>query len=347
MQQLREISMETSPIARALETLAGPWLAPLASVLRTLAIVALIAALIVSAIQIAAGLLAWKYGWERGTVVRCRRCGRLAVDRETSVCPQGHPVRFPPGARSRVRQFGARWTIVWRTYGLLVPVATGALALWGYAALRPGPLRLSVSALLASTAYLFFLAALSCAAWALSPQPRGALGRALHLILAALCLTPVLPLALMAQWIEPPAREPLGSLWTTPTATYLSAGRGRARRVARAATHAEAMIVEVRVPALGVVWQGLKGFRVAGAAVDWSGRGGWIARRLEGWTGPLTAHGVWLSRFDLPVALPPNERIWIVRDGRQLRFLREAEMSVPELPPARVSAAASRDNPAL
>ncbi len=225
--------METSPIARALETLAGPWLAPLASALRTLAIVALIAALIVSAIQIAAGVLAWKYGWERGTVVRCRRCGRLAVDRETSVCPEGHPVHFPSGAGSHVRRFDARWTIAWRTYGLLVPIATGALALWGYAALRPGPLRLSVSSLLASTAYLFFLAALSSAAWALSPQPRGALGRALHLILAALCLTPVLPLALMAQWIEPPAREPLGSLWTTPTATYLSAGRGRARRVAR------------------------------------------------------------------------------------------------------------------
>jgi hypothetical protein len=46
------------------------------------------------------------------------------------------------------------------------------------------------------------------------------------------------------------------------------------------------------------------------------------------------------------VPLPANERIWIVRDRRQLRFLREAEMSVPELPPARVSAAASLDNPA-
>ena len=110
---------------------------------------------------------------------------------------------------------------------------------------------------------------------------------------------------------------------------------------------AEAMLVEVRVPALGVVWQGVEGFRVAGAAVAWNGRGGWIARRLEGWAGPLTAHGVWLSRFDQRVPLPPNERIWIVRDRRQLRFLREAEMSVPELPPSRVSAAASRRAGAL
>jgi hypothetical protein len=46
------------------------------------------------------------------------------------------------------------------------------------------------------------------------------------------------------------------------------------------------------------------------------------------------------------VAPPPPKRIWIVRDRRQLRFLREAEMSVPELPPARMSAAASLDHPA-
>jgi hypothetical protein len=338
--------METSPIARALETLAGPWLAPLASVLRTLAIMALAAALIVSAIQIAAAVLAWKYGWEKGTVVRCRRCGRMAVDRETPFCPKGHPVRFPPGAGATARRWATRWSTVWRTYGLLLPVATGGVALWGYAALRPGPLRLSVSSLVASAAYLFFLGALCCTAWALSPQPRGVLGRALHLILAALCLAPVVPLALMAQWIEPPAREPLGSLWTTPTATYVSAGRGRARRVAPAASDAEAMLVEVRVPALGVVWQGLEGFRVGGAAVVWKGRGGWLARRLEAWAGPLTAHGVWLGRFDQRVPLPANERIWIVRDRRQLRFLREAELSVPELPPARVSAAASLYNPA-
>src|SRR6202035_2496440 len=115
-------------------------------------------------------------------------------------------------------------------------------------------------------------------------------------------------LALMAQWIEPPAREPLGSLWTTPTATYVSAGRGRARRVAGAASDVEAMLVEVRVPALGVVWQGLGGFRVGGAAVLWHGRGGWLARRLEGWAVPLTAHGVWLGRFDQRVPLPANER---------------------------------------
>lgn len=324
--------MEPSPIARALESLAGPWLSPLVSASRWAAWLALLLSLILCVLRAARALAAWRYGWERAIVVSCPRCGKLASDPLTSSCPEGHPVRFPPGAAQRARRnLAGPWRTARRVYALALPVAAGLASIWAFGALRPGRARLSISVILASVSYLFFAAALFCATWALSPAARGTIGRALHLALAALCLIPVVVLLLCAELVEPPSRDALGALWRTPTATYLSVGR-RARRMGPSIERIDAMLVEARVPAVGALWQGLEGFRLGGTEVVWRGPGGWLARRLEHWAAPLSAHGVWLARVDRTVVLPPDVKLWIVRDRRRLAFLREEELAMPEIP---------------
>ncbi len=329
--------MEPSAIARALESLAGPWLSPLVWALRVAAVLTVATALALSVWRVVTALAAWKYGWERRVVVRCPRCGLVATDPRAPACPEGHAVRFPPGVARAGTGENQTWRAIRRGYAVAIPAAAGALAVWGYFALRTGHLRLSLAAILASCSYLFFAALLFCASWALGPGPRGAIARALHLALAALFVAPSVVLYLLAELVEPPARTPLGALWSTPTATYVSRAGHRARRVGPAAQKVRALVVEGRIPALGVVWQGLEGWTIEGRPVPWGGSGGFLARRLEQFAGPLSTHGVWLSRFERDVALKPNGKLWIVSDRRRLFFLREDELDVPEVPSERMS----------
>ncbi|MDQ2980370.1 MAG: hypothetical protein M3R62_14255, partial [Acidobacteriota bacterium] len=84
--------------ARAFERLFGAALFPLAGALRAVALVALVVVLGVAVARVVRTLVARRFGWEPGTVVRCPACGRPAADAALPVCPEGHPVRFPPGA---------------------------------------------------------------------------------------------------------------------------------------------------------------------------------------------------------------------------------------------------------
>jgi hypothetical protein len=321
-----------STIARALESLAGPWLGPLASFLRLAALLALAAVLASSLLRALQAALAWRYGWERRTIVRCPRCGRIAAERERPVCPEGHEVRFPPWETFFAPPRSGKGRAALHVYALGVAIGTGLSAAWGFVELRPGSLQSSLGEIFAAGAYLFFAAALLCASWAIAPGPRGGVGRVLHVALAAVLVVPAGASFLLADLVVPPARVPLGSIWRTPAATYLAPARRRGRRVGPSSPELDAALVEARIPALGIVWQGLEVLRLGGQDVPWKGSGGSVARTLARWAGPLSEHGVWLSKSQRHVVLPENAKLWIVSDRRHVVFLTEEELRIPEIP---------------
>ncbi|MFN2386133.1 MAG: hypothetical protein ABR576_07605 [Thermoanaerobaculia bacterium] len=312
-----------SRVARAIEQLFGSTAVTAASVLQTVATLLWIAAVALCLLRGALSLRAWRYGWERGLVVRCRRCGRLAADPAQPVCPNGHPVRFPAAAArmEEIRRRLARWSRAARAYPILLSVFLAVLATAGYLQLRVGRLRSPLAGMAASLAFLFFLALLYAAGRAVAAGFDGWVSRLVHANLALLLLLPVLFLGSLSRSFEPVERRVLGHLWSTPTALYVSTGK-RARRVGPAADHLQAFHVEARAPAAGVVWQGLTRLHAAGVDVPWKGAGGRTARWLErfardpGATGPLV-------RGSQGVPVPANVRILIVRERDELKFLPE------------------------
>lgn len=290
--------------------------------MRGTAQVALVLALTLPLVRAALSFTAFRYGWETGLVVRCPRCRRLVADPDLRTCPSGHPVRFPAGAsarESRRRRFHRLRQAV-ASYRFLLPASVALAALVGYRACGVARVEGSLATLTASAAYLFFAAALAVVALALSPKPRGVSERLLHAGIAAACLAPAMVLGLLARAFEPPRPRAIGTLWTTPTALYVSAGAGRARRAGVPRSEVEALLVDGRAPAFGVVWQGLEGFRSGERVVKWRGRGGLTARTLARWAGPLSRRGVFLARSTQNVALPPNVRVWIVAEPGRIRF---------------------------
>lgn len=313
-------------LARAIESLFGGGLASAAGLVRGLAQVALLAAVAVPLVRAALSFSAFRHGWETAVVVRCRRCRRLVADPESPTCPDGHPVRFPATARAKEkwrRRFHRSRRIL-TSYGFVLPAFLAVAGVVAYRAAGASRVEGPLAAICASTAFLFFAAAIALAGLALSPKPRGAADRVLHAGVAALCLAPALVLALLARGFEPPRPRAIGHVWSTPTALYLSAG-GRARRVGEAAAQVEAHLVDVRAPAFGIVWQGLTGVDAGPRFIRWRGRGGSLSRLLERWAAPLSRRGVFLARSRRTVALPPNVRVWIVSDGGEVRFTREGD----------------------
>lgn len=316
-------------LAEAIETLFGGRIAPVAGFLRTTAQIALAAAILLPLLKVALSLTAFRYGWETALVVRCPRCRRLVADPEARTCPGGHPVRFPPGAaarESRRRQFH-RLRRAARSYRFVLPAAVVFAAAAGFRACGVARVEGSLATISASLAYLFFVAALALAALALSPMRRGAPERLLHAGTAAACLLPALVLALFARAFEPPRPRPIGNLWSTPTALYVSTG-GRARRVGEPRMEMEALLVDARAPAFGIMWQGLEGFRSGQRVVKWKGRGGFMARLLARWASPLSKRGVFLARSTRIVPLPPNVKVWIVTEPGRIRFTTEGNFDV-------------------
>jgi hypothetical protein len=322
-------------LAEAVEKLFGGSLSQAAGFARGLATITLVVAVTLPLLRAAFSFIAFRYGWEEASVVRCPRCRRLVADPESPVCPSGHPVRFPPWAAVR-ESYRRRWHGLRRAvagYRFLLPAAVAvvaALAFSGFGVARmEGPL----AGLCASIAYLFFVAALALAALAASLGRRGAPERILLTTIAAGSLLPAIALGLLAGAFEPPRPREIGSVWTTPTALYLSTG-GRARRVGGPGTEVEALLVEARAPAFGVVWQGLEALRVGGRVIRWRGRGGFTARVLSRWANPLSRRGVFLARSSLTVRLAPNEKVWIVSEPGRIRLSTAGSFDLRPAPPA-------------
>ena len=308
-------------LAQAIESLFGEALRPTAGLLRATAEVALVAAVTFSLYRAARTFRAFRLGWENALVVRCPRCRRLVADPDLPTCPDGHPVRFPAGAadrESRRRRFH-RISRVVASSAFVVPalIALGAAA--GFRMTGVTRMDGSLASLSASVAYLFFAAALALAGLATSAQYRGWMERALLVATSFLCLFPALLLSLLARGFEPPEPRTIGHLWSTPTALYVSSG-GRAHRVGEPASEIDAELVDVRAPALGIVWQGLARFRAGDRVVEWRGRGGTLARLFERWAAPLSRRGIFLQRSTRSLFLPPNARMWIVSEPGRIRF---------------------------
>ena len=320
-------------LARAIEGLFGGALDSTAGFLRAVAHLALLAAVAIPLVRAAISLHAFRYGWETAVVVRCRRCRRLVADPEAKACPEGHPVRFPAGAaaRERWRQRFHRVRRIAGSYGFLLPAFLAIASVAAFRSAGVARVEGSLAAICASASFLFFAAALALAGFALSPRPRGAADRLLHAGIALLCLGPALALALLARGFEPPRPRPIGHLWATPTALYLSTG-GRARRVGEPAGRIEAHLVDVRAPAFGIVWQGLTGVDAGPRFVRWRGRGGSVGRFLERWAAPLSRRGVFLARSRRSVPLPANVRVWIVSEPSGIRFTPGGEHDLPGRP---------------
>jgi hypothetical protein len=312
-----------SRFARAIEQLFGSTAVTAATVLQTAAALLLIAAVALCLLRGAFALRAWRHGWERGLVVRCRRCGHLAADPAQPVCPNGHPVRFPLSAAriEEVRRRFTRWTRAARAYPIVLSVLLAALATAGYLQLRVGRLRSPLAGMAAALAFFFFLALLYAAGRAVAAGFDGWLSRGVHAGLAVLLLLPVLFLGSLSRSFEPVERRVLGHLWSTPTALYVSTGR-RARRVGPAVDHLEAFHVEARAPAAGVVWQGLTRLNAGGVDVPWKGAGGRTARWLDRFAQEPGGTGL-LVRGSRAVPVPANVRILIVRERDELQFLPE------------------------
>ena len=312
-----------SRFARAVEHLFGSTAVAAASVLQTVAALLLIAAVTLCLIRGALSLRAWRHGWERGLIVRCRRCGHPTADPAQPVCPKGHPVRFPPTAArmEELRRRFTRWTRAARAYPIALSILLAVAATAGYLSLRVGRLSSPLAGMAAALAFLFFLALLYAAARAVAAGFDGWISRIVHANLAVLLVLPVLFLGYLSRSFEPVERRVLGHLWRTPTALYVSTGR-RARRVAPAADHVEAFFVEARAPAAGVIWQGLTRMQAAGVDVPWKGAGGRTARWLDRFAQEPSGSGL-LVRGSQGIAVPANVRILIVRERDELKFLPE------------------------
>lgn len=322
-------------LAEAFESLFGGRLAPAAGFVRTTAILALVAAIAIPLVRAALSFSALRYGWETALVVRCPTCRRLAADPEVRTCPAGHPIRFPIGAAGRElrRRRFHRLRRVAAYYRFLLPLAIVLSAIVGFHGWGVWRVEGSLATFAASVGYLFFAAALALAALALSPKPRGPAERTLHAGTAVLCLAPAIVLALLARAFEPPRARPIGHLWSTPTALYVSTG-GRARRVGDPRMEMEAILVDARAPAFGVVWEGLEGLRSGERVIQWKGRGGRTARLLSRWAGPLSRRGIFLARNTQMVRLPPNVKVWIVSEPGKVRFTTEPELDLTPPAPA-------------
>jgi hypothetical protein len=308
-------------LAQAIESLFGGALRPAAGVAYCAAVLALFAAVTYSSIRAALALRAYRLGWENALVVRCPVCRRLVADPDLAACPSGHPIRFPKRAaerESRRRRLPRSFRLA-ATSAFVLPLLIALAAAAGFrmtgAARVEGPL----ASLTASSAYLFLIATLALAGLALTPARRGWAERSLLASTAILCLFPALLLSILARGFEPPRPRTIGHLWSTPTAMYVSWG-GRGHRVGAPASEIDAELVDVRAPALGVVWQGLARFRAGDRVVRWKGRGGTLARLCERWAAPLSRRGVFLRRSRRSIFLPPNVRMWIVSEGGKVRF---------------------------
>jgi hypothetical protein len=308
-------------------------LASAAGLLQGAAQLTLLAAVAVPLVRAALSFSAFRHGWETALVVRCPRCRRLVADPESDACPGGHPVRFPAGAaaRERWRRRFHRFRRIVASYGFLLPVFLAVASVVAFRAAGAARVEGPLAAICASAAFLFFAAALALAGFALSPRPRGAADRLLHAGIALLCLGPALVLALLARGFEPPRPRPIGHVWNTPTALYLSWG-GRARRVGEAAGQVEAHLVDVRAPAFGIVWQGLTGVQSGPRFIRWRGRSGSVSRLLERWAAPLSRRGVFLARSHRAVPLPPNVRVWIVSEPGRIRFTARGDLDFVRSP---------------
>ena len=319
-------------LAEAIESLFGGRIAPVAGFLRTTAVLALASVIAILLARVAFSFTAFRYGWETALVVRCPRCRRLVADPDLRACPAGHPVRFPRGAaerESRRRRFdGLRRAAAF--YRFVLPALVALAAVVGFYVCGVARVEGPLATVAASTGYLFFVAALALLFLALSPKRRGAPERLLHAGTAAACLLPALTLALLARAFEPPRPRAIGHLWSTPTALYVSTG-GRARRVGDPRMEVEALLVDARAPAFGVVWQGLEGFRSGERVMRWRGRGGFTARLLARWAGPLSRRGVFLARSTQIVPLPPNVKVWIVAQPGAIRFTTKGAFDLGEV----------------
>jgi hypothetical protein len=311
-------------LAEAIESLFGGRILPVAGFLRATAQLALAAVIVLLLARVAFSLTALRYGWETALVVRCPRCRRLVADPDLRACPAGHPIRFPRGAAERERR-RRRLDGFFRaaaSYRFVLPAAVALAAIAGFHFCGVARVEGSLATVAASAGYLFFVAALALLFLAVSPKQRGAPERLLHAGTAVACLLPALTLALFARAFEPPRPRAIGHLWSTPTALYISTG-GRARRAGDPRMEMEALLVDARAPAFGVVWQGLEGFRSGERVVRWRGRGGFMARLLARWAGPLSRRGIFLARSTRIVPLPPNVRVWIVSQPGAIRFTTE------------------------
>jgi hypothetical protein len=308
-------------LAQAIEGLFGDALRPAAGLLRAAALVALLAAVTLSLIRAARSLRAFRLGWENALVVRCPRCWRLVADPDLQTCPDGHPIRFPAGAADRElrRRRFHRLSRVVASSAFVIPILIALGAAAGFR--MTGVLRMegSLASLTASVAYVFLAASLALAGLAGSARRRSWMERVLLAATSILCLFPALLLSLLARGFEPPGPRTIGHLWSTPTALYVSSG-GRAHRVGEPASEIDAELVEVRAPALGIVWEGLARFRAGDRVVEWRGRGGNLARLFERWAAPLSRRGVFLERSTRSLFLPPNVRMWIVSEPGRIRF---------------------------
>ncbi len=312
-----------SGLAHALETIFGAALVPAAAVLRWMATLALVAALLLSVRSIVRAVTAWRYGWVPGTLVRCPRCGKLASDPGLARCPTGHEVRFPASTLRllSVPETGARRASR-QAYPILLAVFLGAVTAGGYVVADVSGRVRPISTIMACLSFLFLCAAICAAGFALRPRPSGAIARLLHAALAVTCLFPALVLVLLATAIEPPVENEIGSLWTTPTALYLARG-GRAWRAGPAAGRLEARTIDASVPGLGIVWKGLEGFEVAGRDVPWRGSGGTAARFLGWWSNHSGSRPGFFRRSVQMVTLEPNRRVRILAARDHVRFVAE------------------------
>ena len=324
-------------LAQAIESLFGEALRPAAGFLRAAAVVALVAAVALSLLRAARTLRAFRLGWETALVVRCPRCQRLVADPDLRACPSGHPIRFPPGTanrESRRRRFH-RLSRAAASFAFVGPalIALGAAA--GFRMTGVARLEGSLASLTASIAYLFLAAALALLGLTLSSRSRSWTERALLASTSVLCLFPAFLLSVLARGFEPPEPRTIGHLWSTPTALYVSSG-GRGHRVGEPASEIDAELVDVRAPALGIVWEGLARFRAGDRVVRWRGRGGTLARFFERWAAPLSKRGVFLQRSNRSLFLPPNVRMWIVSEPGKIRFGSggDFDLARPATPPS-------------
>jgi hypothetical protein len=323
-------------LAQAIESLFGEALRPAAGLLRATAQVALVAAVTFSFVRVARTLRAFRLGWENALVVRCPRCRRLVADPDLRTCPSGHPIQFPSGASDRElrRRRFHRLSRVAASSAFVVPVLIALGAAAGFRMTGVARMEGPLASLTASFAYLFLAAALALAGLAASPRRRSWPERALHAATSILCLFPALLLSVLARGFEPPQPRTIGHLWSTPTALYVSSG-GRAHRVGEPASEIDAELIDVRAPALGIVWEGLARFRAGDRVVEWRGRGGTLARLFERWAAPLSRRGVFLQRTTRSLFLPPNVRMWIVSEPGRIRFgsAGDFDLARPAKPP--------------
>ncbi|MEP6768520.1 MAG: hypothetical protein ABJC61_07625 [Acidobacteriota bacterium] len=321
--------------ARAVERLFGAALLPAAGALRLAAIASFALVVIFAVAGMVRAVAARRYGWETGSLVRCRRCGRPVADPALGACPDGHPVQFPPGAAAREmrRQAsgpGRRWLSPAAAAGCIAVVALAVAAARAFRIADPAAPPLAVIA--GAAGFLFCAGALLAALRAVSPGVHGAFGRLLACGVAAVAVAPALFFLVLTRAADPPGPRTLGSLWRTPSALYVSDG-GRARREGPPAEPLEADVVSVGSPLLGSPWEGLAHLRAGGQAFPWRGRSGSAARSFGRVPRLLAALGFTVTRNWRPVTAPVNERIWIVRGPAGIAFITSAdrEEKAPDL----------------